>query len=176
MQKRKFLKPDLYADLLTDIDFDVWREKGIRCVLVDLDNTIAPWRNTQITDEGKAMIVKAREAGMVVALFTNAPEHRAREAAWNAGVGYFHSAMKPFPGKYKKAIRELGVSSSEIMCIGDQIFTDVLGGNLMGCVTVLVPPISEREFSGTKILRFLERFLAGRKLFFKKKPCPNSNK
>jgi hypothetical protein len=167
----KILKPDLSIERLTDLDFVYWYAKGIRCVLVDLDNTIAPWRQTSITDDARAMIAKAREAGMTVALFTNAPESRAKEAAWDAGIGYFHSAAKPFPGKYRKAFSELSANNEEVMCIGDQIFTDVLGGNCMGCVTVLIPPLSEIEFSGTKILRWMEKHLAGRKEVFRDSPA-----
>ena len=166
----KFLRPDLHIERLTEVDFAPWCKIGIRCVFVDLDNTISPWRQTRITEDASTMIAKAREAGLIVALFTNAPEERAQEAAWNAGIGYYARAMKPLPFMIKKAMAELSVKPRETMIIGDQVFTDVLAGKLAGCRTVLTSPLSAREFSGTKVLRFLERFIVGRKLVFQENP------
>ena len=75
-------------------------------------------------------------------------------------------AKKPLPFKYNQVIAELSYSKKEVMAIGDQVFTDVLGGNLAGCTTVLVSPLSMIEFSGTKLLRFME-ILTGRKLVYR---------
>jgi len=163
----KLLKPDLCADNLSCIDIAFWCAQGIRCILIDLDNTVAPWRKTDMTDEARQLIAQCRDAAIMVVLFTNAPEVRAREAAWKAGIGYYASARKPFPFHYRKAIAELGVNATETMTVGDQIFTDVLGGNLMGCVTVLTSPLSATEYRGTKLLRFLEKYIAGRELVFR---------
>ena len=160
----KLLQPDLSADRLTDIDLNYWYDQGIRCILIDLDNTIALWRHTDLTEDALAMITRARSMGMTAALFTNAPDKRAREAAWNAGISYYANARKPLPFRYRRAIAELSFSREEVMTIGDQVFTDVLGGNLVGCVTVLTSPLSVVEFSGTRLLRYLERIFAGRKL------------
>jgi len=161
------LKPDLNVERLTDIDINEWYHKGIRCILIDLDNTISPWGKTNITEDATVMIANARKAGVTVVLFSNAREVRVREGAWNAGVSYYAAARKPFTYKYKRAFADLSLACTEVMTIGDQIFTDVLGGNIAGCTTVLISPLSEREFSGTKLLRFLEKFLVGRKLVYR---------
>jgi len=163
----KFIKPDLVADKLSGIDIDYWYDKGIRCILTDLDNTIALWRHTVLTEEASAFIAGAGAKGISVVIFTNAREERAREAAWNAGLGYYALARKPFTFNYKKAMAQLGYDKSEVMAIGDQVFTDVLGGNLAGCTTVLTSPLSEIEFSGTKLMRFAEKIIAGRKLAYR---------
>ena len=159
----KLLQPDLHIDRLADIDLDAWHEKGIRCILVDLDNTISPWREGSITEEARDFFARARAVGMTAILFSNAKEAKAREAAWSIGIAYYASAGKPFSWTYRKALLELSYCKEETMAIGDQVFTDVLGGNIMGLTTVLIPPISAAEFFGTKVLRFLERVLAGRK-------------
>ena len=163
----KLLKPDISVDSLSEIDIAFWKRRGIRCILVDLDNTVAPWRKTDMTDEARQLIAQCRDAAIMVVLFTNAPEKRAREAAWKAGISYYAPARKPFLFRYRKAIAELGVSAAETMAVGDQIFTDILGGNLMGCATVLTSPLSATEYRGTKLLRFLEKHIAGRKLVFR---------
>ncbi|MCL1849399.1 MAG: YqeG family HAD IIIA-type phosphatase [Clostridiales bacterium] len=168
----KYLVPDLSVEQLADIDIGYWHDRGIRCVFIDLDNTISHWRQTSITDDAMALIDKARDAGLTVVIFTNASEDRAREAAWNAGIGYYASARKPLPKRYRRAIAELDYENREIMAIGDQIFTDVLGGNLTGCTTVLISPLSEVEHSGTKLFRLLEKLITGREITFKDRLYP----
>ena len=163
----KILKPDLCVEGLSDIDLGYWYRRGIRCILVDLDNTISPWGTTMITEEAKDLVEKSRSVGISVILFTNAAEARAREIAWDVGISYYASAKKPLPFYYKKAITELSYADGEIMTVGDQIFTDVLGGNLNGCITVLTSPLSSEEFSGTKMLRLLEKLIVGRKIVFR---------
>ncbi|MDR0469266.1 MAG: YqeG family HAD IIIA-type phosphatase [Peptococcaceae bacterium] len=166
----KLLRADANVDRLSEIDVGAWYAKGIRCILMDLDNTIALWKSTALTEDAIHLIAEARSTGIAVVLFTNAHEARAREAAWNAGVSYYALARKPFPFKYNKAFAELDLHSEEVMAIGDQVFTDVLGGNLTGCITVLTTPLSESEFSGTKMLRLFERLFAGRKTVYLDRP------
>ena len=163
----KCLKPDLCIEGLSEIDLGYWYKQGIRCIFVDLDNTITPWGMIMITEEAKDLIEKSRHIGITVVLFTNAAEDRAREAAWDVGIGYYASAKKPLPYHYKKAIAELSFDDGQIMAVGDQIFTDVLGGNLNRCVTVLISPLSADEYTGTKMLRVLEKLVAGRKIVYR---------
>ena len=171
----RILEPDMCVERLSDIDCNYWYGKGIRCVLVDLDNTISPWAKVEITDDAKAFIEKSKNAGVMVVLFSNATEGRVREAAWNAGINYYASARKPFPFRYKKAIAELSFCNTQILTIGDQVFTDVLGGNLTGCATILVAPLSEAEYVGTKFLRILERMIVRRKIVFQDELYPSGN-
>ncbi len=161
----KLLQPDLTVDCLSDLDLADWYGRGIRAIFIDLDNTISPWRQNSVTGEARQLIDKARQAGITVVLFTNAGEIRAREVAWSLGISYYAAAKKPFAAMYRKAMGELALAGSEVLAIGDQVFTDVLGGNRAGCITVLTSPLSEEEYAGTKFLRFLER-LAGRKAVF----------
>ena len=163
------LKPSLSIEHLSDIDLDRWHNDGIRCILIDLDNTVTPWGKMEITDETLDLISRSRDMGITVMLFSNAREHRAREAARLMGVGYFSLTMKPLPFRYLKAIAALGFKNPQIMTIGDQVFTDVLGGNLVGCTTVLITPLSEAEYTGTKVLRYFERLIVGRKIVYKYK-------
>jgi predicted HAD superfamily phosphohydrolase YqeG len=47
--------------------------------------------------------------------------------------------------------------------VGDQLFTDVLGGRLLGMMTIMVLPLSQSDLPHTLLLRRVERvLLAGR--------------
>jgi len=153
----RVLRPALTVNSLQEINLKDWYQRGIRGVLIDLDNTISPWRKNNITSEAFDFFERASELKIPVILFTNAAKARADLAAEMVKVPCYPLARKPFPWKYKRVIIEMGLQPHQILTIGDQIFTDTLGGNLAGCITILIPPLEEREHWGTKILRFWER-------------------
>jgi len=68
-----------------------------------------------------------------------------------------HRASKPRTGAFRKAMKTLGTNVENTAVIGDQIFTDVLGGNRMKLFTVLVVPLEGREFWWTTFVRKIER-------------------
>lgn len=159
------LKPDLVVGRLADLDIGFWYEKGIRAVLIDLDNTISPWRENRITKDARDFFARAGTNGIRVLLFTNASGSRARKAAQCAGLEAVFQAKKPFPAGYKRVLKKLRLEPSQVMTIGDQIFTDTLGGNLAGCTTVLIPPLEDHEYGGTKVLRFMEKLIGVKQIF-----------
>ena len=53
----------------------------------------------------------------------------------------------------------MGLQKEETAVIGDQLFTDILGGNRAGLFTILVVPLDRREFFGTKISRMMEKLV-----------------
>jgi predicted HAD superfamily phosphohydrolase YqeG len=52
----------------------------------------------------------------------------------------------------------LGSKKEETAIIGDQLFTDILGGNLFGIHTVLVKPMTKEIFFLRQWMRDLEKF------------------
>jgi len=72
---------------------------------------------------------------------------------------FLSNAGKPRRKAFKKVLSILDIKADELAVIGDQIFTDVLGGNRMELYTILVVPISSSEFFGTRIMRRMERFV-----------------
>jgi len=53
----------------------------------------------------------------------------------------------------------LDEKKENIIIIGDQLFTDIYGGNRFGIRTILVKPIEKKEFWGTRIKRPIEKFI-----------------
>ena len=70
---------------------------------------------------------------------------------------------KPSNRAFQSALNVLNAASSNTLVIGDQIFTDILGGNRAGLYTILVDPIDDKEFIGTRLTRLMERLIAGRR-------------
>lgn len=84
---------------------------------------------------------------------------RLRRLAEKLQVPFVKGRLKPRKSAFRPALELLGVAPERAAVIGDQIFTDILGGNRLGLYTILVRPLSRREFFGTKISRIFERMI-----------------
>jgi len=157
---RNLLGPDERYGKITDINLGELWEKGIRGLILDLDNTIVPWGEDTPKEEVIEFVERAKEKGYKLALISNAQPHRVEKCGKILGISGIGYAKKPLPFSLKKAQKNLlRLPPSQVAIIGDQIFTDILGGNLLGFYTVLVEPITKRDFIGTKLFRLLEQVL-----------------
>lgn len=160
---RDLLVPDLYVSSVSAIDLAHLTERGIRGLLVDLDNTLLPRDTSEFTVEALAFAEAVRASGMPACLVSNNWHARVHSAATELGFDLVPRALKPLPFAFRAGLRRIGVDPSEAAVIGDQLFTDVLGGNAVGAMTVLVSPLSRTDLPHTLVLRKLEALLlAGR--------------
>lgn len=150
------LKPQMTANSLNDINLKSYWEMGKRGIIIDLDNTITPWNAEKVNSAAHNFLIEARSLNYKICLITNASPKRAEIIAQRYQMHYIAPAYKPAKGAFVKALKLMHLEKEQVLVIGDQIFTDILGGNRMGCFTILVPAISKREFIGTKLLRLLE--------------------
>jgi HAD superfamily phosphatase (TIGR01668 family) len=157
-----FLTPDAFAQRLSDVDVGMFERWGVRGVIVDLDNTLVPWNSREVTPDGGDWIRAVQRAGIKICLLTNNYSSASRAVAGQFGVSAISGALKPSPWSFRGALRALGVTAKQAAVVGDQIFTDVLGGKLAGMRAVLVRPLSAAEFPTTKFMRLLERPLLER--------------
>ena len=162
------LSPNEWYYRVEEIDFEKFKEYGIKLLVFDYDNTLARWRSKKLGKSKSELLKKLRAMGFRIVVLSNGPsrrfEHLARDYEW---IKFLHRARKPLPFKLKKVLSEFGIKPSEAVLIGDQLLTDVMAGNLAGVYTIKVEPIDKKEFVGTKILRILERFFM---LFIQEKP------
>ncbi|WP_366922518.1 YqeG family HAD IIIA-type phosphatase [Metallumcola ferriviriculae] len=153
------LRPDLYVDSLHDIPMGRLHNKGIRGFVLDLDNTITEWNNKEVTPEVIEWFKKADAKGFKLCIASNNNEDRVARVGRMLGVPFLSKAAKPRRRAYRKALSLLELDQKELAVVGDQVFTDVLGGNRAGLYTILVAPISSVEFFGTRIMRRVERLV-----------------
>lgn len=151
------LIPDLHVDSIYDIDLVQLKQRGVKGIITDLDNTLIEWDRPEATPELMAWIKELKEHGFSVVIVSNNNEVRVSKVAGPLGVPYIHHAKKPTTNAFRKATRNMGLSVQETVVIGDQLFTDVLGGNRMGLYTILVVPVSQTDGLITRFNRGLER-------------------
>lgn len=155
MLKRFF--PDYYIDSIFEIDTDKLKKQGIKALVFDIDNTLVPYDVEEPTKEIIDYFEELQEKGFKICLFSN--NNKERVIRFNKGLRLIaiHKANKPLKGKFKIAMDLLGTDKSSTAIVGDQIFTDVYGGNRTGITTILVAPVSDKDEWITKIKRGLER-------------------
>ncbi len=156
------LTPDLFVDNLFDIPLDKIKELGIKALIIDLDNTITEWNSHFLSEETYAWFEQLKEQGFKTCLLSNNGEQRVLAVAKNLDIQYVYRAQKPRRSGFERALKIMGVDARHTAVVGDQIFTDIWGGNRSGLYTILVKPLSWREFVGTKFSRFLEYFVLRR--------------
>lgn len=158
----KKLYPDLYVNSILDIPLEKLQKRNIKAFILDLDNTLTEWNSNVIDRQVSDWFRTIKEMGFQACILSNNGEQRVVGVARDLAIPFIHRAAKPRRGSFFKAIKLMGVSSRETAVIGDQIFTDVLGGNRAGLFTILVVPRASKEFMGTKISRAMERFVLRR--------------
>lgn len=162
----RLLYPDLYVNSLSEINLESLNDRGIQGVIIDIDNTIVEWGSETIRPDVKLWFAKAEELNFKMCMLSNGFKGRVDSISRAVGVPAVRGFLKPAKGAFRKALEVLGTSPQETAVIGDQVFTDVLGGNLMGLYTILVTPLCKREFFTTKLVRMVEkvalRLLKGR--------------
>ena len=134
--------------------------RGVKAVLLDLDNTLVPWQRHEVSDAVRDWLSELKENGIKLCLISNTRfGKRLKKLSEELDIPYIRHAWKPGKRGYLSALKELDVSPAETVMVGDQMFTDVLGGNRLGIYTVMVKPIAHREFVGTKVSRVAESAL-----------------
>lgn len=146
---------------LTEIDPAALAEQGYKLVLLDVDNTLLPWKAHELPQATLDWCARAKSAGLQIALVSNTrhPE-RLKRLAQALDVPIAEGKFKPSPSMYRNAVERAGVRLEEAVMIGDQLFTDVLGANRAGIASIWIRPMARREFVGTKFSRFAE-FVVG---------------
>jgi HAD superfamily phosphatase (TIGR01668 family) len=158
----RLLTPDALADRVEDISVDQLRAMDVRGVALDLDNTIVPWHTADVTPGAAAWVGRLLAGGLRVCLVTNNYANHSADVARDLGVPIVAGALKPIPTAFSRALAALQVPAPQSVVVGDQLFTDVLGGKLLGMRAILVRPIGGREFFTTRLMRIMERPLLAR--------------
>lgn len=153
---KKFL-PDEQVKSIFEIHPEALKEKGIKGIITDLDNTLVAWDVKEATSEVVQWFRSMKEHGIKVTIISNNNRERVSVFSEPLDTPFVFSARKPLRKAFKTTAKKMNLKKEEIVVIGDQILTDVLGGNMAGFYTILVVPIVETDGKITKINRKIER-------------------
>ena len=153
------LKPHLKLNRITDIDIEHLKKLGIQTLLLDVDNTLSTDHGTVMIHGLHAWIEKMRKNGIKLVIVSNAKKERVRPFAEKLNLDFIGLGLKPLPFGYFRGARKVGSSIKNTAIVGDQIFTDILGGRLSGVKTILLTPIELEKKLSFRIRRKLERLV-----------------
>lgn len=149
--------PDIFADKVYDIDLDGLKKNGIKGFIFDIDNTLVTYAQPTATDEVKAWLKRLEDMGFKLYIVSNNDKERVRIFSESANLMHFGKALKPLSYFLRRACRNMGIKPEETVLVGDQLFTDIWGGNFLKMTTVLVNPISDVEGKFVKFKRKFEK-------------------
>lgn len=154
--------PDDYVLSIYDIDLEQLWTLGKRLILTDLDNTLVPWNHPHVPTELQRWLEMAYRRGFQVCIVSNNRSGRVAEFSVVSGLPAIGAAKKPKSSGFELALAKFDYDPSQVVMVGDQLFTDVRGGNLLGLYTILVVPMSNQEWWGTRMMRRVERIALSR--------------
>ena len=149
--------PTLATKRLLDITPELLHTMQVRAILLDVDNTLSH-HGSQTPFAGSIQWVnEMREAGFQLIIVSNNTQARITPFAGQFDLPFIWRACKPLPIGYVKAAKRLGVRHRETVIIGDQVYTDVVGANLIGMRSILVEPVEEEHGWSFRVRRHFER-------------------
>lgn len=151
--------PDMYQKSIYTIDYQKLYDRGIRCILFDLDNTMVPINIKEPNKKLKDLFDELKEKGYKLIIFSNSNKKRVDPFKQYLDVDSYPFALKPFLKNFNKVLNTYHYKEDQIAIIGDQMITDIAGGNKIGITTVLVNPISNKDKIFTKINRIREKHI-----------------
>ncbi|MBR2499988.1 MAG: YqeG family HAD IIIA-type phosphatase [Clostridia bacterium] len=164
----KYLVPDMAVDNIHEINLDALKNKGIKGVILDIDNTLESHKTPKPSQKTLEFLKKLEENGFKICLISNGREERVK--LFNEDLSYFALAKagKPTKRGYLAGMKSMNLTQGETAMIGDQLFTDVFGAKRCKMYAILVTPIESIENGFFYIKRFFENII-------KRKMMKNTN-
>lgn len=149
----RLLCPDKMVESVTSIDPQTLRDRGIEAIILDLDNTLVLWHQEEIREDVLHWLERLKEQGFKLCILSNSlMSRRSERIAERLHCPNVRQAKKPTKGGFRRALQALGTKPEATAMVGDQMFTDILGGNRMGIYTIMVIPMHPKEFAYTRYI------------------------
>ena len=138
--------PDAMQQNIYEIVPRMFTNRGIRFIILDIDNTVAPYTVSEASVRMKAWVQGMKNAGLELYVLSNNRGERPEAFAAAFDLPCRKKAWKPFTKAAKEVMAERGYTPKETAFIGDQIYTDTACAKWCGAFAVLVHPIEFNRF------------------------------
>ncbi len=150
--------PDMYMQSIYTINYKKLKKNGIKCLIFDLNNTITSYEEDYPTDKLREFMHNLSK-DFKLFIVSNSSKSRVRPFKERLNIDSSFSSKKPFKTKFKKIMDMYNFKDTEIAMIGDELITDIFGGNRMNFTTILVNSISEEEPFLVRVVRSVEKII-----------------
>ena len=138
--------PKVVASAVTDITPQWLQSKNIRLLMMDFDNTIVPYTTNIPTDAVDAWLKMMVSSDITLCVVSNSKRDRVKKFCAPYGIDVITHAKKPFSKGIRQCLAKYAIPARECALVGDQIYTDTLGANGCGVMSILVEAIDNHNF------------------------------
>lgn len=158
--------PDIYVKSVFELPLEDLKKLGIRGLVFDIDNTVAPFDVAEPDEEIVELFAFLRKEGFKLCFCPIIPMSVC--SCLTAGLEQLaiHKGGKPGIKKLNRAMEIMGTTPKTTAMVGDQVFTDMWCGHRGGLLCIMTAPICNRDQLITKVKRGAERQVM--KVYFKK--------
>ena len=157
MLLERYLIPDYIFPRYDDVTPEFLASIGVRALLIDIDNTLAPYEQPDPDERNFAWVAAMRAAGIALTFVSNNHQERVERFAAPLGVKGYWDAAKPFRKTLDIAMAEMGSTVENTAMLGDQLLTDAYAGKHIGLRTLIVPPSRDKKSLFVRAKRRIER-------------------
>ncbi len=159
------LKPHIKRDRITDITIEDVKSLGVNALLLDVDNTMSTHHGQTLTEGLLEWLKLMQDNGIKLIVLSNSKKRRVEPFAAKIGLPFISTAAKPLPFGYMRAAKAVGEKRKNVAIVGDQMFTDMLGGWVSRVKKILLTPILPEDKWSFKVRRSLEKKILKRYKF-----------
>ena len=153
---RNPMMPDYMFRTFDEITPEFLTGLGVRAILADIDNTLAPYEQPEPDQRIQSWIASLAAAGIGIAFVSNNDRERVELFNRTLGVPAYWKSGKPFKKNLVKAMNDLGGTLETTIMLGDQLLTDALAGRNVGVTVLIVPPIRDKRSAFFRFKRWVE--------------------
>ena len=148
--------PNAYLSSVQEITIQFLIENKIKALILDVDNTLIDYYKNLSEDViNWANELQGQGIKLYILSNTNKKE-KVEKVANSLEIPYKLFARKPSKRGFMKIQKEIKIEPENIGVVGDQIFTDVIGGNRCNMFTILVDPVTPKDYWYTAWKRPIE--------------------
>ena len=152
----KKIYPNAYFSNVLDIKISFLLKNKIKVLILDVDNTLIDY-NKNLSEEIINWSHELQGQGIKMYILSNTnKKQKVEDVANKLEIPYEYFAKKPSKKGFIKIQNKLNINPKNIAVVGDQIFTDVIGGNRCNMFTILVDPLDKKDFWYTAWKRPIE--------------------
>ena len=159
MVKNMLFVPDIKLERVTDITPQLLKKYDIDALILDVDNTLSTHHGQVLTDGLPEWLLYMKKNGIKLTVLSNSKKKRVEPFAKKINLPFISLGLKPLPFGYFRAVKALNVKRKNAAIVGDQIFTDIIGGKAVGVKTILLTPIKPEDGWSFKVRRRLEKVI-----------------
>lgn len=153
------IKPDWIINSIYHLDGQDLLDLGFKGLIVDLDNTLLAWNEYEPSERMLTWLDQMTNRGLKIFLLSNNNPSRVAKALGKSQIPYRARALKPLGHSFRAALGHLSLPKDQVVVIGDQLVTDVIGAKRNQLKVILVKPLVNHDIIYTWLNRAIEKVL-----------------